>query len=146
VIEALEVVQQSTALCGDTVHQYALAGYLDAALDDGSLERYLADARRDYRAAAEFASRCIEEHLGLRYMKPEGGLYAVVDVEADGDRFARDVLAATGVIFVPGRGFGPALERAIRVSYGPLVHDLERMETGFVRVRDYLARARASAS
>lgn len=141
VVEALEVVQQSTALCGDTVHQYALASYLENAIGDGSLERYLAKARGDYRHAAERASQCVEEYLGMRYMRPQGGLYVVVDVEMDGDRFVHEVLENTGVIFVPGSGFGSTLERAIRVSYGPLVHDLDRMETGFRRVRDYLAGA-----
>ncbi len=146
VVEALEVVQQSTALCGDTLHQYALARYLERAIDDGSLELYLEDARRDYHAAARCVSRCIEEYLGMRYMAPQGGLYAVVDVEADGDRFVQDVLANTGVIFVPGSGFGPTLDRAIRISYGPLVRDLDRIEEGFRRVRDYLARSTSSAS
>lgn len=144
VVEAIEVVQQSTALCGDTVHQYALASYLEKAIADGSLDRYLAKAREDYRHAAERASQCVEEFLGMRFMRPQGGLYVVVDVEMNGDRFVREVLENTGVIFVPGSGFGPSLTDAIRVSYGPLVHDLDRMETGFRRVRDYLARTRGS--
>ncbi len=63
----------------------------------------------------------------------------MADVRRDGDDFVREVLARTGVIFVPGSGFGESLRTAIRISYGPLVHDLERMETGFRRVRDYLA-------
>jgi aspartate/methionine/tyrosine aminotransferase len=62
----------------------------------------------------------------------------VVDVGGDGDRFVADVLEATGVIFVPGSGFGPSLANGIRVSYGPLVHDLARMEAGFERVRAHL--------
>ena len=82
----------------------------------------------------------------MRYMTPQGGLYAVVDVQTDGDRFVRDVLQNTGVIFVPGSGFGRSLDRAIRISYGQLVHDLERMEEGFRRVRDYLEGAPPSAS
>ncbi len=139
VVEALEVVQQSTALCGDTVHQHALASYLDKAVPDGSLRRYLDAAREEYRAAAECACRCVEQYLGLRYLPPQGGLYVVADVRRDGDDFVREVLARTGVIFVPGSGFGESLRTAIRISYGPLVHDLERMETGFRRVRDYLA-------
>ena len=140
VVEALEVVQQSTALCGDTVHQYALANYLQAAVEDGSLRQYLEEARQEYKRAGEHTSRCIGEYLGMRHMPPQGGLYCVVDVGCDGDRFVREILENTGVIFVPGGGFGPSLDNAIRVSFGPLVRDLPKIEAGFERVRNYLAR------
>ena len=140
VIDALELVQQSTALCGDTVHQYALAKYLKAALEDGSLQGYLDEARQAYRRAGEHTSRCIEQYLGMRYMPPQGGLYCVVDVGRNGDQFVREVLENTGVIFVPGMGFGPSLENAIRLSFGPLVRDLPKIEAGFQRVRDHLVR------
>ena len=139
VVEALEVVQQSTALCGDTVHQYALAAYLEGALADGSFTTYLDESRAAYRRAAETTVGCVRE-LGMRYLEPQGGLYVVVDVGRDGDDFVRDVLAATGVIFVPGSGFGPSLRNGIRVSYGPLVRDLDRIEEGFRRVREHLGR------
>lgn len=140
VIEALEVVQQSTALCGDTVHQYVLAEYLQSALADGTLETYLKAARDDYATAADRTVSCIREQLGFRCMDAQGGLYTVVDVETDGDEWVREVLANTGVIFVPGSGFGSTLTNAIRVSYGPLVHDLDRLEEGFRRVAEYLRR------
>jgi aspartate/methionine/tyrosine aminotransferase len=65
---------------------------------------------------------------------PEGGLYTVVDVGEDGDDFVRRVLKETGVIMVPGRGFGPSLRNAVRISYGPLVHDPDRIEEGVRRV------------
>jgi aspartate/methionine/tyrosine aminotransferase len=139
VVEALEVVQQGTALCGDTVHQHALASYLEKAVPNGSLAAYLDEACDRYRTAAEHTSRCVEEYLGLRYLTPQGGLYVVADVDMDGDRYVREVLAGTGVIFVPGSGFGPSLTNGIRISYGPLVNDLDRIETGFRRVRDHRA-------
>jgi aspartate/methionine/tyrosine aminotransferase len=145
VIDALEVVQQGTTLCGDTLHQYVLAEYLVKAIADRSLDDYLDRARRNYARAAQHAVRCIDEHLGMRRLEPEGGLYVVVDVGRDADAFVRDALQATGVIFVPGRGFGDTLAQAIRVSYGPLVHDLDRIEEGFRRVRDWLATGRARA-
>jgi len=139
VVEALEIVQQTTTLCGDTVHQYALAKYLQAAVQDGSLGRYLEEARLAYKRAGEHTSRCIEEYLGMPHMPPQGGLFCVVDVGRDGDRFVREVLQNTGVIFVPGSGFGSSLEHAIRVSFGPWVHALPKIDAGFERVRDYLA-------
>jgi aspartate/methionine/tyrosine aminotransferase len=134
VVDALEVIQQSTALCPDTVHQYALANYLEGALDDGSLVGYLAAARARYRAAAEHLGACIDEHLGMRWLPPDGGLYTVVDVGRDGDDFAREALRATGVVLVPGSGFGPSLTDAVRVSFGPLVEDLPRIEEGISRL------------
>jgi aspartate/methionine/tyrosine aminotransferase len=138
IVQALEVVQQSTALCGDTVHQFALASYLERAVPDGSLRTYLDTARDDYKAAGDLTTRCIEEYLEMRHVKPQGGLYSVVDVGRDGDEFVRDVLEHTGVIFVPGSGFGPSLTRGIRVSFGPLVRDLPRLQEGFRRVGEYL--------
>jgi aspartate/methionine/tyrosine aminotransferase len=138
VIEALELVQQSACLCGDTLHQYALANYLGPAIEDGSLQRYLEGAREQYKRAGEHTSDCIERYLGMRFMRPQGGLYCVVDVDRDGDQFVHEILQNTGVIFVPGSGFGPSLVNAIRVSFGPLVNDLAKIEAGFERVRDYL--------
>jgi aspartate/methionine/tyrosine aminotransferase len=138
VIDAVEVVQQSTALCPDTVHQYALAAYLEGALPDGSLRAYMDETNALYRRAADHTVACIREHLDMPCLEPQGGLYTVVDVGRDGDEFVRDVLPATGVIFVPGSGFGPALENGIRVSYGPLVGNLDRIEEGFRRVGAFL--------
>jgi len=134
VIDALEVVQQGTALCPDTLHQYALAIYLERALEDGSLETYLDRTSALYRRAAETTVRCVREHLGMPCLDPEGGLYTVVDVGSEADRFVHRVLAETGVILVPGRGFGPSLAEAVRISYGPLATDPDRIEEGIRRV------------
>jgi aspartate/methionine/tyrosine aminotransferase len=134
VIEALEVVQQSTALCPDSVHQHALAAYLEKALGDGSLADYLAESNSLYAAAAAHTVDCIRRHLEMPCLEPEGGLYTVMDVGRDGDHFVRDILPKTGVIFVPGSGFGEALRDAVRISFGPLVKDLDRIEEGFRRV------------
>lgn len=139
IVEALELVQQSVILCPDTVHQAALASYLDTALADGSLADYLEQSRRRYADAARHLSGCIDEYLGFRHVAPEGGLYTVVDVGTDADPFVRRVLAATGVVLVPGAGFGTTLQRAVRVSFGPLVNDPERVAEGLRRVRDFLA-------
>jgi aspartate/methionine/tyrosine aminotransferase len=138
VVNALEVVQQSTALCPDTVHQYALAGYLEKALPDGSLATYMADTNALYARAAEHTVACVRKYLEMPCLDAEGGLYTVVDVGRNGDAFVREVLAGTGVIFVPGSGFGPSLDNGMRVSFGPLVNDLDRIEEGFRRVGAFL--------
>ncbi len=140
VVSAVEVVQQSTALCPDSVHQHTLAAYLGTALEDGSLQSYMDETRGLYEAAARHTVDCVRRHLDMPCLDAEGGLYTVVDVGRDGDSFVRDVLPATGVIFVPGSGFGASLTNGVRISYGPLVHDLERIEEGFRRVGAYLER------
>lgn len=139
IVEALGLVQQSVILCPDTVHQAALAEYLDGALADGSLADYLETTRRLYRDAARHLSRCIDQYLGFRHVTPEGGLYTVVDVGTESEAFVGEVLAATGVVLVPGSGFGDTLSDAVRISFGPLVNDPERVEEGFSRLRDHLA-------
>ncbi len=141
VVEALEIVQQSTALCPDTVHQYALATYLESALADGSLRTYMDETCALYHAAADHTVDCVRRYLDMPCTDAEGGLYTVVDVGRDGDEFVREVLRATGVIFVPGSGFGPALTNGVRISYGPLVNDLDRIEEGFRRVGAFLSPA-----
>lgn len=139
VIEAVEVVQQSTALCPDTVHQFALAAYLESALADGSLAAYMAETSALYARAGQHTVTCIDQHLGRPRLDPQGGLYTVVDVGRDGDDFVREILPKTGVIFVPGSGFGPSLTNGVRISFGPLVHDLGRIEEGFRRVAEAMA-------
>jgi aspartate/methionine/tyrosine aminotransferase len=52
----------------------------------------------------------------------------------DGDAFVENILKETGVIFVPGGGFGDSLKNGIRISFGPLVYGKDRIEEGFKRV------------
>ncbi len=141
VVEAVEVVQQSTALCPDTVHQHALAAYLESAMEDESLARYQRETRDAYLHAGRHTVACIDRHLGMRRLEPQGGLYTVMDVGRDGDDFVREVLPKTGVIFVPGSGFGRSLAGGVRISYGPLVHEPDRIEEGFRRVGEALGRS-----
>ena len=71
-------------------------------------------------------------------LEPEGGLYTCIKVGVDGGKFVEEVLSETGVLFVPGWGFGRTVKNAVRVSYGPLVHDLKKINKGFERVASYL--------
>jgi len=138
VIDTLEAVQQSVVLCPDTVHQMALAAYLESALPDGSLLTYMNNSRAAYKTAAEHLTTYVDEFLKMRHIVPQGGLYTVVDVGREAENFVYDILEKTGVIFVPGSGFGRTLKNGVRISFGPLVNDLNRMKQGFERVRNYL--------
>ncbi len=138
VIAGMERTQQVTILCPDTLHQMAITRYLNESLRDGSLRRYLDKTRQEYRNAADITIRSIDEFLGMRRLIPKGGLYTVMDVGRDADEFVPEVLKNTGVLFIPGGGFGKTLKNAVRISYGPLVNDIDRIREGMERVSNYL--------
>ena len=138
VINGLENTQQCNILCPDTLHQMAFAKYVEASIKDNSLNDYLKESRIKYKKAAEITVKAIGEYLKMNCLKPQGGLYTVVDVRRDSDLFVSEVLENTGVLFVPGKGFGPSMKNGIRLSYGPLVENTEKIVEGLERVGKYL--------
>ncbi len=145
VVEGLERVQQCSILCPDMLQQMTMAQYVRDALADGSLQRYVAETNAAYRRAGQAMLAAIDAHLGLPRLAPDGGLYTVVKVGRDGDAFVREALKATGVLVIPGRGFGDTLVQGVRVSYGPLVHDLDKLDHGLARLGRWMRARRASA-
>lgn len=134
VIDAVERVLQCSILCPDTLEQMAMARYLSRAIDDGSLRRYVDWANGVYREAARVTLQAIDTHIGQRRLTPAGGLYTVMDVGRDADAFVPEALKATGVLVVPGRGFGPSIANGVRISFGPLVMTPERITEGLSRL------------
>jgi len=134
VIEALERVQQCSILCPDTLSQMTMARYLATAIDSGALRRYVEEANRLYRRAAEVTLEAIDAHIGRPRLVPAGGLYTVMDVGRDADQFVPEALKATGVLVVPGRGFGPSIANGVRISFGPLVMTPDKITEGLRRL------------
>jgi aspartate/methionine/tyrosine aminotransferase len=134
VVEAIERVQQCSLLCPDTLSQMTMARYLAQAIDDGSLRQYVDETTVRYRAAAEVTLAALDEHLGRPRLAPMGGLYTVVDIGADAEAFVPRALQATGVLVVPGGGFGPSLVNGVRISYGPLVDSPDTITEGIARL------------
>lgn len=134
VVDAIERVQQCSILCPDTLEQMAMARYLERAIPSGSLKRYVDHANALYKTAAQVTIGAVDRHLGRPRLVPAGGLYTVVDVGRDAEAFVPEALKATGVLVVPGRGFGPSLTNGVRISFGPLVNDLARIEEGISRL------------
>lgn len=134
VIEGLERVLQCSILCPDTLEQMAMARYLARAIDDGSLRRYVDHANALYREAARVTLEAIDTHIGRRRLTPAGGLYTVMDVGRNADEFVPEALKATGVLVVPGRGFGPSIANGVRLSFGPMVMTPERITEGLRRL------------
>jgi aminotransferase len=139
VIDGLERVQQCSILCPDTLSQMTMARYLARSIEDGSLRRFVAETNARYADAARVTVEAIDEHLRRPRLRPGGGLYTVVDVGTDADGFVPRALAATGVLTVPGGGFGPSLANGIRLSYGPLVMQPNRIREGIARLGRWIA-------
>ena len=138
VIEGMERIQQCSILCPDSLHQMAMKAYLEKALGDGSLRQFVENTRRAYERAAKETLRAIDDNLGMPRLEPDGGLYTVMDVGEDSDEFVLRVLKNTGVLFIPGKGFGKSLQNGVRISYGPWVENLDKIREGMERVGRFL--------
>ena len=106
VIEAMESIQNSTILCPDTLHQMALTDYINRAIENDTLKPYLAETCAMYRKAAERTVSAVRKNLGFPILEPEGGLYTCMKIGSDGGRFVDKILKETGVLLIPGWGFG----------------------------------------
>jgi aspartate/methionine/tyrosine aminotransferase len=145
VVDAMERVQQCSILCPDTLEQMTMARYLKRAIPNGSLQRYVDVANALYRKAAHVTIEAVDRYLERPRLVPAGGLYTVVDVGRDAEAFVPEALQATGVLVVPGRGFGPSLATGVRISFGPMVHDTSRIEVGLRRLGAFLNRDRTES-
>jgi aspartate/methionine/tyrosine aminotransferase len=140
IIEALEAVQGSSILCPDTLHQMALTDYVRRGIAADSIRPYVRATAKLYEIAAKRTVQAINEYLKLPCLVPQGGLYTVVRTGVESSEFTMKVLEKTGVIVVPGWGFGDTLKQAVRLSYGPLVHNLDKIDEAMKRVGDFLAK------
>jgi aspartate/methionine/tyrosine aminotransferase len=138
VIEGLERVHQCGILCPDTLHQMTMARYIRKAIADGSLRTYIDQTREAYRVAGRATVDAVDRHLRLPRLEPEGGLYVVVDVRRNSDAFVREALKETGVLLVPGAGFGSTLSNGVRISFGPHVSSLAKIEEGIERLGRFM--------
>jgi aspartate aminotransferase len=138
IIESMESMQSSSILCPDMMHQLALTKYIDEASQAGTMVPYMKEMSRKYQHVATQTISLINQYLGLPYIEPEGGLYTCIKIDIDGAKFVEDVLRSTGVLLVPGWGFGKTVQNGVRISYGPLVNDVQKIEDGLSKISRYL--------
>jgi arginine:pyruvate transaminase len=87
-----------------------------AVADDRALAHGMA-ARMARRA--QIIAEALDGVAGLRVLRPEAGMFALVDIRAlssDSLAFALELLEKTGVAVMPGASFGSALEGWLRVA------------------------------
>jgi len=138
IIESMNLIQISTILSPDTLHQMALTRFIKESIKNNYLVDYIEKTRKMYKNTAEKTVKLLKEKFDFKIIIPEGGLYIFMNVETDGAKFVEEVLKETGVSFVPGWGFGKTGKKAIRISIGPLVEDFKKIEQGLERVEKYL--------
>jgi len=138
VIEAMEDMQSCTILSPDKLHQMAFGKFITTSIEDGSLDVYLKKIRNLYKNTAEKTAEIIQKYLDFPIIQPEGGLYIFMKVNTDSTEFVETVLTKTGVLFIPGQGFGTTGKNAVRVSFGPLVEEIDKIEQGIIKTAKYL--------
>ncbi|MEF8879092.1 MAG: pyridoxal phosphate-dependent aminotransferase [Candidatus Thermoplasmatota archaeon] len=140
IIDNLEKINESTLLSPDTLHSMTTAAFLKETLEDNSLKEYIEQTRRLYQDTAEVMIKAIKKKLGWKHLTPQGGLYTCSPTPNNEDSvdFVQKILKNTGVLLIPGNGFGPSMEKAVRLSYGPLCHDHELIKEGIERISDFL--------
>ena len=142
IIEAMEDIQSCTILSPDKLHQMAFGKFITTSIEDGSLDVYLEKIRKLYKNTAEKTAEIIQKYLDFPIIQPEGGLYVFMKVNTDGTKFVETVLTKTGVLFIPGQGFGTTGKNAVRVSFGPLVEEIDKIEQGIIKIAKYLNEAK----
>ena len=137
VVDAMETIQSSSILCPDMLHQLVFAEYINTTSPE-EINKYVKNVSNGYKMTGLSTVKSIEKYLGYPVLSPQGGLYVCVNVGEPGAQFVERVLRKTGVLFVPGWGFGNSMKNAVRISYGPLYQNHDRIDEGFRRVKEAL--------
>jgi len=142
VIEGLEKIDESTILSADTLNSMATERFIEHMISQNTLRTYIDDIKMLYKHTAQVFTKCLKTCTDWKYLDPMGGLYTCCPTPNNQDplSFAQTLLKETGVLVIPGLGFGPSLSKGIRLSYGPLCTDHEKIKEGMQRIQSYLSK------
>lgn len=132
IVEELGKVTRATTACPNYLAQQAALIALEEAgpYADAMVAEY--QERRDI-----ILDRV--QGLGWDCVTPNGAIYAFPDVGRDSWDFANALLDQAGVSVVPGEPFGSHSDTHVRFCFGSV--STERLQEGFDRIEDFLARA-----
>ena len=100
---------------------------------DGNL-REVAIMREEYRQRRDLVCASLNASAGLRAVRPDGGMFVMVDVRQTGvcaQRFAERLLEGYGVSVLAGEAFGPSAAGHIRIG---LVVDQQKLADACRRI------------
>jgi len=101
---------------------YGLPGFIQqaalTAVEQG--EAAVAEMREGYRRRRDIAMELLQGVPGLRCLRPEAGMFMLVDVSGTGlptMEFAWRLFRETGVSVLDAGAFGPAAANCVRLSF-----------------------------
>ena len=103
---------------------------------EGKADADIEMMRVQFKARRDEAVKLFNEIEGLSVLKPDGAFYLFVNITKVSDdslKFAKDLLAKTGVAVVPGVGFGS--EGYFRFSFAT---DIESIREGISRIEKFV--------
>jgi aspartate/methionine/tyrosine aminotransferase len=114
----------------------------DAAIAALALDaQVIHDMAREYQGRRDRVLDGLRDIPKVHPLKPEGGLFVMVDVRELGmssDAVRRALLQEEGVVIIHGSAYGPSGEGTLRVSFAAggavLEQGLERLRTGLLRL------------
>jgi len=130
-IAAVTAFNQHSVTCAPALAQRAAL----VALGEGFEER-AARTRADFSGRRELTLEILRAQVKLPFVAPGGSFFVMVEAAPQGNSLevALDLLAETGVITVPGVGFGDQAARFLRVSFAASEEDIRE---GLGRIAGY---------
>ncbi|MGA2478882.1 MAG: pyridoxal phosphate-dependent aminotransferase [Spirochaetia bacterium] len=132
VVENMVKYQENFVGCVNTQAQYAAIEALEG--PQAALNRML----HTYAERRKLIVEGINGITNLSCLWPKGAFYCFVNIQntrLSSEEFAMELLKQTGVVTVPGSGFGAAGEGYIRMSYAT---SEENITQGLARIRQFV--------
>lgn len=135
IIKNMTKLHENGASCLPAPSQLAAASGLSTCIDK------IEEMRLSYLRRRDLICGLINETPGLSIRKPGGAFYAFTNAKElckaagmNSKDLCMDILKKTGVVTVPGSGFGRGGEGFIRITYATSDENIKR---GLARIQDY---------
>lgn len=143
-ISTPEIINAMTKIHENGVSCLPAPGQMSAAFALRNCQADVEFMRQSFHRRRDLICSLIDETPGMSITKPGGAFYAFTNIKElckrsgmNTDDFCMDLLQNTGVVVVPGSGFGPGGEGYVRITYAA---SDENIQKGFERIREYIVK------
>jgi aspartate/methionine/tyrosine aminotransferase len=126
VLKAMAAFHQLSVACASALSQHAAIFALKGRADGEKKSNV-----RELRRRRDLIMNCLRRYTDLRFVKPAGAFYIMVDVSSAAAKFgnsleiAQKILTQEKVVTIPGAAFGPQGEGYLRLSFAADPEDIE---------------------